>query len=706
MYVFPALNSSFKSRKRTFRCCELCRVKRTKCDITGVDFEKVGCSNCRKHGWTCSFIRQKPLKLESPGVELPQDTINYETYVPQDMKEVTIHYLREKFNFNTLALNSDSAYQFVYNEHPVALINNANADDSQMWHPLGVFVSLNPKESNSYQMEGFGGRQILNHIVNRKTYQYLLTIHAFTLASPQFNFTAEETTLLLQIFFFKINSIFPIVHEKRFWDDYRTNLPNSCMMYAIVLAVLRDSMAEPILRQVFVRSKNQVRGTHKTMAEYLDDEYQEDFMSYLDDLETKIRQITLILPQLGDVDKLTKLVVQLLLLMHYRADKLGSEQSSHDLTAALNLATSLAIHRKPLEESVLKERIDYLTNLWWCCFVFDRFNAVTNCRILFVKLEDTDVDLPYSNINLLRMVQLARVFENMLVAVYRPYSNIPQLVLTTDSLSRPEIFNLDEFRISEFDYCAKEIALGSPRFASLSHPVNFTVDYATYVLNCLRLMTRVINNAVILISQKARFRNPTIDNLIPRKAMLQAGANVLWYLRHIDEEQKINIPIISWALSTCMTAYLKVRTKKILTGNLNPDLENVVPKFQFEDFFAELERYKAKWWIVGEITSLTSDFIAKLEQKRALGPSTLNPINTELVSLKDNSPATDLTRTMSMPSIQNIIHAPPEVKPEPLSGWDLAPAGANEYDRYFESMHVDIFDNEFFKDVPNIINTL
>lgn len=705
MYVFPALNSSFKSRKRTFRCCELCRLKRTKCDITGVDFEVAGCSNCRKHGWPCSFIKGPKVKVESPLTESPLESASPNALAPDDMKDVTIHYLRQKFNFNTAALNSDLAYQFVYNEHPVALISNANADDSSMWHPSGVFVSLNPKVSTSYQMEGFGGRKIFNHIVNRKTYNYLLSIHAFTLASPEFDFTHHETTTLLQIYFFKINSVLPIVHEKRFWDDYHAQRPNSCMMYAIVLAVLRDSMAEPILRQVFLRSKNQLNGAHKLLHEYTSEEYAEDFANYMDDLETKIRQINLILPQLGDIDKLTKLVVHLLLLMHYRADRLGSEQSSHDLTAALNLATSLAIHRKPVEESVLKERIEYSTNLWWCCFVFDRFNAITNCRVLFVKQEDTDVDLPYLNLNLLRMVQLARVFENMLVAVYRPYSKIPLAILTNDSLTRPEIFNLDEFRILEFDYCAKEIALCSPRFELLSRPLNMSTDLPTYTANALRLMTRVVNNLVIIISQKLRFRNPAIDNLIPRKAMLQAGANVLWYLRHIDEEQKINIPLITWALSVSMTAYLKVRTKKILTGILNPDLENVVPRYQFEDFLAELENYKSKWWIVGEVTNLTNDFITKLELKRASGAHPKRPA--ELEDSKDNSPSVAITRSASIPSIQNIINAPPEATGADMySNWNLARAGSNEYDRYFESMHVDIFDNEFFKDVPNVINTL
>ena len=31
---------------------------------------------------------------------------------------------------------------------------------------------------------------------------------------------------------------------------------------------------------------------------------------------------------------------------------------------------------------------------------------------------------------------------------------------------------------------------------------------------------------------------------------------------------------------------------------------------------------------------------------------------------------------------------------------------ANQYDQYFELMQIDIFNNDFFKDVPNVINLL
>lgn len=733
MFVFPALDSNFKSRKRTFRCCKACRSKRTKCDITGVNFEVEGCANCRKHGWPCTFIKadttqgEPPSHLESPKetkirdemvpLDMREIKIRDDT-VPLDMREVNIHYLKEKFNFNTSALHSDSAYQYVYHEHPVAIIS-ANADDNTVWHQSGVFVDLDPNNSNSYKVQGFGGRQITNYIANRNTYKFLLLIHAFTLSSPEFDFTADEITTLVKTYFFKINSVFPIVHEKRFWTDYHANRPNSCMMYAMVLAILRDKMVESLLKQVFLRSKNQLSGFQRTLQEYSNAEFAGDFTNFLDELETKIRQINLILPKLGDVDKLTKLVVQLLLSMHYRSDRLGNEQSSHDLTAALNLGFSLAIHMKPVDGRISKEKEEYCKNLWWCCFIFDRFNAVTNCRCLFMRHEDFNIDLPYSNLNLLRMVQLARVFENMLVAVYRPFDNIHMKNLNNDVKSRLEIFNVDEFRNFEFDFCDKEIASGTSVYLPSPNTDNLQRDLPNYVSNITKLMTRVVNNLVVLVSQKIRFENPAIDNLIPRKAMIKAAANILWYIKQMDEELVINIPLITWALSLTMAAYLKVRAKSIMNGKPLLELEDIIPQYLLEDFLSELEKYKSKWWIVQEIVNLTNDFIAKLElsskkvadNEFALPPSKRIKVEPgiETESTDSSTPVYNLPRTPSLPSIQNIINAreaSQSTAVDVFSGWDIARTITNEYDRYIESMHVDIFDNEFFKDVPNVINTL
>lgn len=628
--------------------------------------------------------------------------------IPLDMKEVNIHYLQHKFNFHTAALNSDSAYQYVYHEHPVAVMS-ANSNDELDWHQSGVFVDLDPKYSKLKVQIG-GERQTKNYIANRNTYRYLLLIHAFTLSSPEFAFRDDEVTKLMEIYFFKINSIFPMVHEKRFWDDYSANRPISSLVYAIILAVLRDKMAEPILKEVFLRSKNLMQGITRTLLEYPENEFLQDFNFFLDELEVKIRQINLILPKLGDVDKLTKLVVQLLLATHYRTDRLGNEQNSQDLTAALNLAVSLGIHMKQAVKPMSKESLDHSTNLWWCCFIFDRFNAMTNSRCLFVSHDDFNIDLPYSNMNLLKMVQLARMIENMLLAVYRPFDNSHMENLNNEFTARMEIFNLDEFRIFEFQFCDKEIASGSPMTLSSPEAYPSKSNLDSYVSDTVRLMDRVINNMVILVSQKMKFNNPAIDNLIPRKDIMKAGANVLWYISHIDERLMINIPILIWALSISMAAYLKVRAMGVLYKKTQSILEGIVPRYEVNDFMDEIRKYKSKWWMVEDIFNSTTDLITKLElssKKTEHEDDFPEPKrqrhSTELETSKVES--SSLSRKLSIPSIQSIIHGPDNPQ-TPSDLFNIEGSVNNEYEKLFEFLHVDIFDNEFFKDVPNIMNNL
>lgn len=700
MFVFPALNSNFKSRKRAFRCCQLCRIKRTKCDITSPDFESTGCASCRNHGWKCSFVKKFGLGQERTpeDLALPDALQNSHQLAPLDMKNVNLRHLKDTFNFNSSGPDSDSAYQYVFQHHPKAIINDKIADTSA-WHESGVFV-----DSKDSKKTGFWSREKEYHIRSRKTYNYLVLIHAFTLSSPEFDLTAYETTRLLQIYFFKINSIFPIVHEKRFWDDYHSNKAQNIIIYSMVLLILRDKLAEPLLKDMFLRCKNKLENTNR--LEITTEEFDEDLVSFMRDLDTKIRQINLVLPELGDVDKLTRLVVSLLLSLNYRFDRLGNEQSSHDVTAALNLALSLAIHMKPTNhENFTQERIEYSANLWWVCFVFDRFNAISNCRSIFVKHEDFNVDFPYSNIHLLRMVQLARAFEHMLTATYRPYNNIHMSDLNNDLQNRLKIFNVDEFQKLEFDFCDKEIASGNPVFATVPNPHDLG-NLLFYLSNSSHFMTRLINNTAIMIAQKMRFDDPSVPKDIPERVVLKAAANVLWYVHQMDDAWKLNFPLITWSLLLAMASHMKRRAKLQLEGT-RMELDAATPKYEVEDFLMELEKYAGTWWIVDEVCNLSRDFMDKVTrtQKRKCNGASLPPKRIIVeISPDPTSASPPLQRMPLVPSITNIVHAMelpsefPEIFPDT--------AQRTDYDQYFSPTLAEIFDNEFFKDVPNLVNIL
>lgn len=116
---------------------------------------------------------------------------------------------------------------------------------------------------------------------------------------------------MIDIYFFKINPLFPIINEERFREDFEPKELQSIIIYVIVLVILRDKLAEPTLKEVFARVY------HERGVLYTDSDFRKLFAEFMTDLEHKIRQITLILPQLGDTDKLFRLIVLLLLSSHY-----------------------------------------------------------------------------------------------------------------------------------------------------------------------------------------------------------------------------------------------------------------------------------------------------------------------------------------------------------------------------------------------------
>lgn len=55
MFVFPAFDKNYDTRKRTFKCCNHCRTRKTKCDVS-VDYDTRGCYNCIRNKLICDLI--------------------------------------------------------------------------------------------------------------------------------------------------------------------------------------------------------------------------------------------------------------------------------------------------------------------------------------------------------------------------------------------------------------------------------------------------------------------------------------------------------------------------------------------------------------------------------------------------------------------------------------------------------------------------
>lgn len=817
--VFPAFNESYKTRKRTFKCCQNCRVKRVKCTK---DHEFLGCSNCHKYNLQCDLATassfssqsppsksQSPQNLNAPGpnhssksnspptnhlknerisrkrTATPENTSKRRSSATSvstqtgelDMKTITPQYLKNRFNFNISGPDSVSSYQYVYQDHPKAIVYRKITDKS-IYHESGVYVDFqhenpnetpdeNSEDSKPYKLRNFDGSERQAYIKNRRTFEFLLSLDAFTLSSENFQITEAEVNDLIKLYFLKLNSIFPIVHTKRFWDDFLENKAQSVIIYAIVLSILRDKMAEKVLKNVFLRTKKKSDFRANEMSNR---EYHDYFVEFTTELEYKIRQILLILPELGDNDKVTRLSTHLLLSYHFRFDKLGNEQSSHDLCAAINLAGSLGMQMKITDKNVPEEKIEYSRNIWWCCYIFDRFNAIINCRFLFIRKNDFNVELPTNLPYLFSMVKMAKSFEQMLFAIYQPFDNEHR---TDDTLAyRQQMFDIDGFQNKEFAKCDEEFqkvkkGLIHEPLQNCSTIEGLQENIVPYLNSSIEFLTRMSNNILILASQKAKYDDLEIPNRIPEEAALRASLNILWYINKTKPELLIQIPLVVWCITLAMACSLKRKARNSLKeGPGNPEPKDPYYGFTIFDYMSTLEIFSDKWWVVEEICHLCKDFIKQLETPPKLfnsidanHKSSTNDLTKfipgtprQSVNSAIQSPV-NLNKTKSIPSIKSILtddfmngndpnsHPPTNALPpittptqignsgpilgnpmnsqsdlNPIQSQNPDPSSTNAnsapqygpningYDDYLESMHIDVFDNEFFKDLPNLMN--
>lgn len=725
MFVFPAHNSSFKSRKRVFRCCERCRIKRIKCNMLVDNFSVKGCETCQKKSATCSLVVEntKTAQTDKSGHDLHRKEsismagllfkgagpVRSETSIGKEdlrgspllhslmepidgyadamsvqLKMTTPKFLREKFNFN-LSLITEESYQYILYGHPRAVIANKMQEDASVYHESGIIIPEKSKGSENNTL----------YFKSWPHYLFLLQTYAFTLSTPKYHFRKPEIRKLLEIYFFKVNTIFPILSEQDFWAAFNAGTQPTIIIYAMVLLVLKDKLAEKVLRTVFSRITN-----------YIDSEevFYENLNAFTNELDFKIRQLNLILENLGDYNKVNRLVTMLLLSLHYRFDRSAGEQSSQDLTCGINLAFSLAIHMKPAKKFFTPDKAEYLTDLWWTCYVMDRFNSVTNFRCFFIKHEDFNIDLPYGNLNLLRMVQLAKGFENMLVALYQPFNNIHVKNQNNDVQSRLEIFNAVELQTSEFNLCDHEINSNIANFIDINSVDDLESHKSNYIESTIHLLTRLINNTIILVSQKGFFNDSAIHNLTPKRSILRASGNVLWYMRTVPENLLLQAPIVIFCLLISMSCSLKLRARNVL-GTVDSEVEDVKPSFEIEGYILELEKFRREWWVVDDIYKLAKDFIEKLtitEKKRRDIELSLQNLDNKFAASPEATKFGGLRSTGSAASINNLLQVAEQDSNDNYSidgsnlfwGWDFSKIA--QYDNFFDSMQDDLYNLDMF----------
>lgn len=449
------------------------------------------------------------------------------------------------------------------------------------------------------------------YIRNKATYKYLKEIHAFTLHDPEFNISAKDVVELLRIYFREVNDIFLAVDEDIFWTKYNDNSACSILLYAMILVTVRHQKAYPIISKVIG-----------------EDNFYEKLENVIYNLEKKIRQILLILPELGDEDKGYRCKVYCLLSLNFGPHKYGNEQSSQDLHAAIGLAMSILIHMDLIHQKLIangmKSRLEFYKKLWWTLYIIDRFNGVINTKAFMIKKEDFSIGKTDDE----KFNGLIKAVENLEEVIFLIYQ--PQTSNSFDKIKEC-IGNTN-----------KEIVEGSVKLRK-SNDTNIKFDYFTQGVNTFTMI--VLNN----VRLRAQGKFHEFDN-----SHLSCCQGLIGIVELAASRQVLlQVPIVASLVSLGLSIILKYRIKIIYLYKLNklqsrPDLNGQkieLVHLLFDRYCYNLERYFKGWWFINEI-------LASIEK---LNKNTHNP------NLKSNKQDKNkinikslLSKDDSLPSIVTI----------------------------------------------------
>ena len=453
--------------------------------------------------------------------------------------------------------------------------------------------------------------QTKNFISNYMFYEFLVSSYAFTLRSTHYLFEKDDITYLLELYFCKFNSIFPIIPEDRFWQDYHQNCCQTIIIFAMVALILRDTMAQSTLKKIFMRSRP------FGSPDMDDKEFHEIFSCYMSCINFKIRQLLIVLDDVNGADSLTRVMVYLLLSLNLDSKLCGNDKSSNDVSSAVTELWSMESHKWSsfYSDSPLKE---YFLTLSHCCFVFERICSMVNSKPIFsYKLQKKAV---LSNCkNLSSVVASCTLLESILSTMYSSSD------IFDGSLENTAILNKIHALIErEFEVCQTEKEEGIPIYSYHPSPnrlVDLKSPLSSYKSNTTHFLCRIINNSLILISQKPCYDNKSHDLEATEKVAIQASRNIYFYVTQMKNDWLLNIPLVPWCVSLGLSVILKkfLRTK---LNNLNSNIKAAATEEEDEEVEAEVQRYLnlletfcSKFYVVSNLFNITKEVLNKLEKK-------------------------------------------------------------------------------------------
>lgn len=424
-------------------------------------------------------------------------------------------------------------------------------------------------------------------IQNKQVLLLLISIDAFRIG-----FDLKTTKELLELYFFKVNSIFPIIEEHTFWSDYERGIFPNVILYGMILAVSTDKLAEEIFIANCVLERNDTTNTK--------------ILELCSKLDLKTRTLLTVLPDLGDDNTFARFLTYLLLLMNTGYNVFGIEKSQSDLAEAIRLSKALEINEKDgsiskglfISNSTNKKfcKSTYSQNLWWTCYVFDKLNSFIHCKPTLIHNGDFNLDRPMYGF-LLMLIDDCDKIE----------------ISSLSTLSELENFVKDEFskNVNDFDRfsCFKEDSIDLVP-SELYLP---NVLLSTYKKNMSYFFKRMLKLIQITSVHKS-FSNEievtgfsnNINNIVASSV-----SNLLRYVKHINTKEIISIHWVPGAL--CFGLLTMLNISDIARKTKTDDSILVSYYICIKDVTKELKtRFDSKWWFAKETISISNVLVQLL----------------------------------------------------------------------------------------------
>jgi Fungal specific transcription factor domain len=206
MFVFPANDAGYRSRKKAFRACAECKKGRRRCTAA---VKGRRCQPCQELNLNCSLVPKQEGPSGSNG-----DLQNL-LYKPKVLEDTS----KQRF-ISLLEPSSD------------LVMSTGNPDRDR----TGIWVNKNDAKPETNPIVHYR-KIVVPSVLDEYLLAHLNAMHAFEFPKE------PDKTILINIFFDYIYPVLPLVNREQFYKDYKKGDFSIPLVQAIILAACRHGQA-------------------------------------------------------------------------------------------------------------------------------------------------------------------------------------------------------------------------------------------------------------------------------------------------------------------------------------------------------------------------------------------------------------------------------------------------------------------------------